>query len=146
MAPITESTLDNFTTTADPVTLTSQLGIKIAYYSIGGFGLLGNTVVLLALGTSKILRKTRTNILIMNQSVIDFLCALFLILTTAFENEKPYNDVYCALWRTKLPLWSMLVSSTYGLLLITLDRYMAVVHAVWHMNHVGTKAIVLGMV
>ena len=135
------------TTTSDvSVNLTSERTLKILYYCIGAFGLLGNSVILLALGTSRSLRKHRTNILIMNQSSIDFFCALFLILTNALEDEMPYNDAYCGLWRTKLPLWAVLVSSTYSLLLITIDRYLAIVHAVWHMNNMTTKPLVVGIV
>ena len=128
-----------------PVVIASQRTLGILYYCIGSFGLVGNMFVLVVLGSSATLRKSRTNKLIMNQSSIDFLAALFLILTTAIEHDIPGNAAYCALWLTKLPLWSLLVSSTYSLMLITIERYLAVVHAIWHKNTVTDRHVIICM-
>jgi len=74
------------------------------------------------------------SILIVNQSVID-MCASFIILLLAFEQEwtsmsrdSIYDQFICRFWIPKKPLWCMLVTSTYGILLMTLSRYIAVIH------------------
>jgi hypothetical protein len=41
----------------------------------------------------------------------------------------------CSLWLTRAPLWSFLMSSTYNLLALSLERYLEIVHPVWHKNH-----------
>jgi len=32
----------------------------------------------------------------------------------------------------KMPLWGMLVSSTYGIVALTFERFLAVVYPIWH--------------
>ena len=80
------------------------------------------------------------SILIVNQSVID-MCASFFILLLVVE-KKMYamahdsiNDQFvCRIWLTNKPLWCMLVTSTYGILLITLSRYIAVIYPMKYKN------------
>jgi len=83
------------------------------------------------------------NILIMNQSVID-MCASFLTLLTAvvevggthMSRDSVYDQLVCRFWLTRSPLWNVLFTSSYGILLMTLDRYAAVIHPVWYNNNV----------
>jgi hypothetical protein len=80
-----------------------------------------------------------TNLLVINQSTIDMMAAIMMILTsllpvngTGMNRDSVYDQFICRFWITNLPLWSMLVSSTYSILLMSLERYVAVIHPVFH--------------
>ncbi|NJL80252.1 MAG: G-protein coupled receptor, partial [Richelia sp. SM2_1_7] len=64
-----------------------------------------------------------------------------------FQGHAPpgiLGDLYCKIWATKLFLWGFLVSSTYNLVALTVERYLAVVHPIWHKTSFSkNKAIVL---
>ena len=88
------------------------------------------------------------NILIFNQSVIDTCASVFTLLSafaevdgTRMSRDSIYDQFVCNVWLTKLPLWCMLCTSTYGILLTSVDRYMAVVYPVWYNAHVRTSGI-----
>jgi len=75
------------------------------------------------------------SILIVNQSVTDTFSSFFSLLTMVVEmksNGMSHSSIYdqfiCRFWLTKKPLWCTLVTSTYGILLMTLSRYIAVIY------------------
>jgi len=85
------------------------------------------------------MRDRITNLYIINQSLIDATVAMFLSLTTLLQDDNrtltPGNwadEALCRLWFTKMPLWGMLVSSTYSLVSLTLERFLAVVYPLRH--------------
>jgi len=85
------------------------------------------------------------NILIVNQSVIDMMASFFTLLTAVVEvdgtrmsPDSIRDQFVCRFWLTRSPLWNALVTSTYGLLLMTVDRYVAVVYPVWYSTDVRT--------
>ena len=88
------------------------------------------------------------NILIMNQSVID-MCASFLTLLdtvievdfTRMSPDSIYDQFVCRFWMGNCLLWFFMNASTYGILLTTLDRYIAVIHPIWYNNNVRIVAI-----
>ena len=63
-----------------------------------------------------------------SESAIDSGASFFLILgsTTVKDSSVPYDgihgDILCKVWYTKLPLWSLLVSSTWNLVTLTVER------------------------
>jgi len=79
------------------------------------------------------------NILIVNQSITD-MCASFVTLLTAvvevdgtnMSHDSTWDQFVCRIWLTRLPLWALQVTSTYGILTTTVDRYIAVVYPVWY--------------
>jgi len=84
------------------------------------------------------------NILIVNQSVIDMCASFFTALTAVVEvdgtrmsRNSIYDQFICRMWITRNPLWCMLTASSYGILLTSLDRYVAVVFPVWYKSHVS---------
>jgi len=94
------------------------------------------------------------NILIVNQSITDMSASFFTLLTAVVEvdgtrmsHDSTCDQFVCRIWLTRVPLWSFLVMSTYGILVTALERYIAVVYPIWY--KVGTKtdleqALVLG--
>jgi hypothetical protein len=80
-----------------------------------------------------------TNILIINQSTIDFMAAIMMILTsllpvngTGMNRDSVYDQFICRIWLTNFPLWSLLISSTYSILVLSLERYVAIIHPVFY--------------
>ena len=81
-----------------------------------------------------------TNTFIANLAALDTAVSVFLVLTTIFEYEQTYplsaghlaDELLCRIWYTKLPLWGVLMSSTYGILALTFERYTGIVFPIWH--------------
>lgn len=79
----------------------AQNGLNRFSVSAGTFGMTGNLVVIGVILTSATMRVKLTNKYIVNQSAIDTLCSLFLLLgfATVKDNRVPYaglrGDVYC---------------------------------------------------
>ena len=77
------------------------------------------------------------NILVVNQSVID-MCAAFFSLplqndirsVTGLSHDSAFDQFVCRFWMTDRPLWCMMVTSTYGIVLMTLSRYIAVIYPI----------------
>jgi hypothetical protein len=72
-------------------------------------------------------------------SAIDATVSAMLCLTTIYQNDtQPLtvgywpDELLCRMWFTKFPLWGMLISSTYGMLALTFERYTGIVHPLWH--------------
>ena len=76
------------------------------------------------------------SILIVNQSVIDMLASFFTLLLanelemTGFSQDSTYDQFVCRFWLTSRPLWCLLVTSTYGTVIMTLSRYVAVIYPI----------------
>ncbi|ELT87477.1 hypothetical protein CAPTEDRAFT_113077 [Capitella teleta] len=127
--------------------ITAQETIKILYYCIGTVGFLGNLMVVVIIGTSKSMRKTTTNRFIMHQSCCDGTVAVILMLSTLFEDDGRKlsgiaDEIYCRLWLTKTFLWGSLVTSTYNLVTMTLERYLSIVHPILHKNRWNKKVFI----
>ena len=60
--------------------------MHIAYFVIGTLGILGNLLVLVVLLHYEMLRRKITNMLIINQSLIDLTASVFLIATHVIED------------------------------------------------------------
>ena len=88
------------------------------------------------------------NILVVNQSTIDICASFFTLMTAVVEvdgtrmsRDNIYDQFVCRMWLTRTPLWCFLFTSTYGILLMALDRYAAVIYPVWYSSKVRTVHI-----
>ena len=77
------------------------------------------------------------SILIVNQSVIDLLASFFTLplnnnlrSVTGLSHDSAFDQFVCRFWMTNRPLWCMLVTSTYGIVIMTLSRYIAVIYPI----------------
>ena len=117
---------------------------------IGAIGILGNGIVICVIAKYPPLREKLTNYLIINQSVIDFLASVFLLLTRVFDNNKPLisdNHVlmvlHCFIWRTAVLSWWPFVASTFNLIAISVERFVAIVYPITYRNSFQMKKIVI---
>jgi len=81
----------------------------------------------------------KINILIVNQSIIDMCASFFALMSavvdvggTGMSRDSTYDQFMCRIWLTRVPLWSLLLTSTYGILITTLERYVAVIYPFWY--------------
>ena len=116
---------------------TTDRTLTTLYLLISGVGLLGNLFVIVVVFHYTAMRKSFTNLFIINQSLVDFVSSIVLLLSTIFEDDGTLlygvgGDIYCLFWLTKVLLWGSLTSSTFNLLAMTLERYFAIV---WPLKH-----------
>ena len=88
------------------------------------------------------------NILIIHQSVTDTFAALLTLMTalvdvdgTRMSFDSGYDQFVCRMWLTRNPLWVFLSTSTYGIFLMTLERYLSITYPIWYHNNVRTTCM-----
>lgn len=114
---------------------------------IGVTGLLGNALVVVVFYKYKTLFQQVKSVYIVNQSFIDGLVSALLI-AVSFVRILPrrryeglMDDVFCKLWLSQILLWGLMSSSSYNLMATSVERYMAIVHPIWHkVSFTKTKA------
>ena len=109
-------------------------------------GILGNSFVMFVIVTSKPMRKNITNIFIFNQSFIDALASLMLLVSSGIDYGIIFNPSMrerwpCKLFYTRLQFWSLAIASSYNLLFLNVDRYVAIVHPLSHRAGYGRKKL-----
>jgi len=106
---------------------------------IGSVGTLANGFVLLALLCARQSRRKNINVFIINQTFLDLLSCLFLIFTIVVNDFETTSIavkwIICLLFKTKTIVAVVSYSSIFGLVVITVERYVKVVHPVAHRNH-----------
>ena len=87
------------------------------------------------------------NLLIVNQSVVDMCASFFTLLNAVVEvdgtrmsRDSIYDQFVCRMWLTLTPLWCSLNASSYSILLMAWERYLAVIHHVWYHGKVRSLA------
>ena len=123
--------------------------LLILYIVVGIIGFLDNLLVIVVIATSRSMRKRHTNWFLINQSVIDMFTAGVLAMNAympIITITSLADWLYCKLWLSAYFLWTLAMTSTYNLLMITLERYVAIVHPVWHKNHVTWKVTAVALV
>ena len=109
------------------------------YMAIGSLGLLGNSLVIVVIFKYTTMRRSLTNLLIINQSTIDMVTSAILLTSYAsrYENNNiipsgTVGEIICRLWTSNCLLWGFFTSSTYNLVALSLERYAKVVHPIWY--------------
>ena len=131
---------------------TEQIAFNIIHAVIGVLGIAGNGLVLSVFLTNLKSFQTLTQLLILHQSIIDFTSSLvFTILrmdryTPLLDKQGLVGEIFCRLWHSEYPLWALFMTSTLNLVLLSTERYIAVVHPVYHMNKLNRKKLKISMV
>ena len=108
-------------------------------FAVGSVGSVANGFVLLALLCARQNRQKNINVFIMNQTFLDLLSCLFLILSVLsgrFESPSVAGKwIVCLLFQSNTVVAVASYSSIFGLMVITVERYVKIVHPVTHRNH-----------
>lgn len=74
-----------------------------------------------------------------NQSAMDVWMAWIVILWSTSEasgvdmnHDSLFDQFVCRVWSAELPLWAAILSSRYHVLVMTVERYTAIVHPLLH--------------
>jgi hypothetical protein len=105
---------------------------EVIFMCIGIVGLIDNCFALVVILSSKKMRQKVNNKLIINQSAIDAVASVFLIVhPPGLPNyQSPpgvAGELWCRLWVTNFFIWSCMSASTFNLIGITIERYMEIV-------------------
>ena len=113
---------------------------------IGCTGVLGNALVVIVIMKYRKLFQQVKSVYIINQSFIDATVSAILISTLFIRKSTVpiallQNSLFCKLFLSQFHLWGLMLSSTYNLMAISIERYMAIVHPLWHkVSFTKTKA------
>jgi len=151
---MTTQTADDVTqTTASNVVVLSssssgiELYFQCAVVVIGVVGTAANVLILYGLVASK---QHKKNVLIFNQNVLDFSSSLLLVITYSVKLGNLYltglsGSLICALILSENVLWSLILASKVNLTIVTVERYLKVVHSVWSKKKLRDWMIYSGM-
>lgn len=126
------------------------------YSFIGVLSILGNGIVVFVFIRVKSLRNGIANTFILNQSCVDGLTGLIMLtngqiseipkwLLRISESNKWIFEVYCRLWLSKVILWGLMVTSTYNIVIVTMDRYFSIMYPILHRRHMTKKKVSLAI-
>jgi allatostatin A receptor len=121
--------------------LTISIVVPIFFSLIGLVGLVGNVLVVLTILFNHQMRNT-TNLLILNLSVADLLFICFCIPFTAVDysfGNWPFGEAWCKL--VQFLTYSTAYISIYTLVLMSLDRFLAVCYPVSRLRNERNTAI-----
>jgi 7 transmembrane receptor (rhodopsin family) len=115
--------------------------------------LLANVVVLIALLSNRQLLKSTTNVYICNQTIIDSLACMSLMIANLLQIlgqsvSVPTVDrkLRCLLFDSGNILTTTVYASQAGLVVITIERYFKIVHPIKHHNHFRPWMIKAGVI
>jgi len=107
-------------------------------FVIGSVGSLANGFVLLALLCARQSRRKKINVFIIHQSLLDLLACLFLILTIVSDMFQATSAtgswIVCLVLKSNTLVAVVSYSSIAGLVVITAERYVKIVHPVVYRN------------
>ena len=107
---------------------------------IGIVGFLGNLFIIVIIMRFTSMYKQLANVFVINQSLIDMTSAVFLIAQvctysvtmSSLPDNFVVRDFFCRLWQSRSLMWGLFISSTYNLAILTLERYVKIVHPIFH--------------
>ena len=128
-------------------TETIMIGLKIV---VGFAGILGNSMVCVVLNK---MRSEKVKFLIRSQAIIDLVTSVFFVaysfgqdlFTIPIPRSRIPAYFYCLLWKWAIVKFWLFSISTYNLIAISIERYISIIHPLWHLvNFTRNKTILLG--
>jgi len=137
------ATATDMTQTAESDTMTSSSSRGIQFYFqcavvvIGVVGTATNALILYALVASK---QHKKHVLIVNQNALDLFGSFFLTITYSLKLCNIYLTGSTGYWLCTLLLseslsWSGIVGSTINLAIVSVERYLKIVHRNWSQKY-----------
>ena len=108
-----------------------NLTLQILQTIVGFLGICGNGLVCVVIIKVNFMH-TVTNAFIFNQALIDFLGSLLILLGSLTPIPDPIPPgiggvLLCTIWISKYFTWALFITSTFNLVALTLERYLAIV-------------------
>ena len=136
----------------NPIRLYTEYPFSLVHECLGAVGFLSNLFVLFILLVFRPphYQQTSTDFFIICQTIVNALAAFFVLTQTLFEKVGGdilvmgsfVDELLCRVWLKKLLQWSFLVSSTYSVLALTVDRFIAVVYPIFYQTKFSTGSFV----
>ena len=117
--------------------------------SITCLALLGNCLVITVMLARRRVFSSTVNRLILHQSIIDAVASVVFFLHRVVKDPIPtvstdntfYDKFVCCLLYVDVLLWCMYVASTYNLILISLDRFLATCYPLKHRKIISSEKV-----
>ncbi|XP_033099838.1 delta-type opioid receptor-like [Anneissia japonica] len=147
MANTTRAAMENHTTelsslmTTVPADNYTQhvviVGLTVRFI-VGLTGIFANVFVVMMFLWASVHKKSFTHLLLLHQSIIDSIAScLFLVYYTNAAPDGPRGNIFC---KTRSSFWLFAFASTYNLVILTIERYIAVVHPVTYKEKTQEKS------
>ncbi|XP_038066064.1 galanin receptor 2b-like [Patiria miniata] len=109
----------------------ADVAIRVIQTVSATLGVLGNVLVCVVIGRVRTMH-TLTNAFILNQAAIDLMGSVFTLIEANAGRPNPVppglaGELYCRVWYSKFFIWAFFAASTYSLVALTLERYLAIV-------------------
>ncbi|XP_071806987.1 galanin receptor 2b-like [Asterias amurensis] len=119
--------------------------LNIFRIAVGVLGVCGNCLVCVVIAKVKFMH-TITNAFIFNQAVIDFFGSLLILLSSLIAIPDPIPSgvggvLLCNLWISNYFVWGLFITSTFNLVALTLERYLAIVFPFKYQNLATAKTV-----
>ena len=103
---------------------------QVLYIVIPVFGLPGNLLAVIVMGSNKEMRHKPVNLFMIHQSAVDFCTCLVLLLTKLYDTIDIVSVYWlkvflCRFWVTNNIFWGLCFTSGNNLTFLTLERYWA---------------------
>ena len=132
----------NSTNTSSTKSSASTPTTTNVYYlnlTVGGVGVVGHFITIVVMFYHKPLRRKMVNYFFINQSIMDFMASLFMILANTVGTSLTPNfksdvqmQLYCRLWISKVFYQSFFLSSLFVRAAVVVERYFQIVHPIQH--------------
>lgn len=121
--------------------------IGISLLCIGIIGITGNLVCVAILRRHSF--RNHTNWLIANQALVDCLASSFLVASeiTRLAGLEPSDPnhfaaiLLCKFWKSLAVVFGAYAISTFNLVALSIERYLAVVYPIWYLAHFKRRAV-----
>ncbi|XP_071788449.1 galanin receptor 2b-like [Asterias amurensis] len=121
--------------------------------AIGCSAILGNGLVVFVMTVRRKQFSSFTNLLIRHQSIIDFVSGLVFLLITGIKQSSLlttlqaniFGEIICRFLESEYFVWAVNVTSTYNLVVISLERFLATCYPVKHRNYCSLFKIKVSM-
>jgi len=147
------STTDNRTGTTDLATTqkTREFYFQCAVLVIGIVGMIANAFVLFVLATSRQMKKHAVNYLLFNQLALDLCSSILLVVTYSVKLLEinltgPGGYWLCILLLSEMFFFACIDASTINFAFIAVERYLKIVHVIWHKNNFQPRMAFAAMV
>ena len=122
---------------------------QVIYFIVSSLTLIFNAVALLVFirGKQKMGLQPNLHILFVNQSAVDLAAGFFLLTNTLSLRHVPdqfsgaFQGFLCKYWYSGLLLWVTILVSAYNLMVVSIVKYLCVVHPLFNRVHITKNKI-----